>query len=120
MITNQEAFSKVWQWFVVEKHPQCAENGLCLYRGPNGNKCAIGCFIPDGEYRVEFDSTVGNTTAADVIPQCPSLVNLDTILFSIIQTVHDRYEFDEPWEFTEHMNEKLTDIAHDFSLTIPE
>jgi hypothetical protein len=22
--------------------------GYCLYEGPDGNRCAIGCFIPDG------------------------------------------------------------------------
>lgn len=31
------------------------ENESCLYRGPNGTKCAVGIFIPK-----ELDSEIGN------------------------------------------------------------
>lgn len=31
-------------------------SGACLYRGLNGNKCAVGCFIPDGRYCESFES----------------------------------------------------------------
>lgn len=27
-----------------------SESGRCVYRGPTGNKCVIGCFIPDERY----------------------------------------------------------------------
>ena len=39
----------------------------CKYRGPNGLKCAIGVFIPDEEYREEFE---GRT--AEYLPPPPA------------------------------------------------
>lgn len=30
-------------------------DGMCLYRGPDGTKCAIGHLIPDANYRKEFE-----------------------------------------------------------------
>ena len=28
----------------------------CLYRAPDGNKCAVGCFIPDSVYVSSFEN----------------------------------------------------------------
>lgn len=35
----------------------CSSNSLtgCLYRGPDGRKCAAGHLIPDEDYRTEFE-----------------------------------------------------------------
>lgn len=34
--------------------------GNCLYRGPNGKKCAVGIFIPDDRYHPSMDSNSNN------------------------------------------------------------
>lgn len=33
----------------------------CLYRGPEGRKCAAGFFIPDADYRESFDAMGSNS-----------------------------------------------------------
>lgn len=60
MITMQETFD-----FVVGKIREqgCAsmgDNKSCLYRGPNGTKCAAGHVIPDDKY----DPIMENCTVA--------------------------------------------------------
>ncbi len=33
--------------------------GGCVYQSPTGNACAVGCFIPQGDYREELDNGIG-------------------------------------------------------------
>lgn len=49
---KQEIFNKVWQHFIVEKNPRGydAEAENCVYKNQEGNKCAIGIFIPDDKF----------------------------------------------------------------------
>ncbi len=49
-MTKQEVFNTVWRHFVVEGNPLSFDpkNYRCLYRGPDGAKCAIGLFLSDG------------------------------------------------------------------------
>jgi hypothetical protein len=49
-MTNQEIFDKVWNWFIRDNNPTSIQENFCLYRGPNGAKCAAGILIPDSEY----------------------------------------------------------------------
>lgn len=65
----------------------------CLYRGPNGTKCAIGCLIADELYDLAIESkSVGN-----LIDQWPHMLpNIDgndvgTMgLLRALQSFHDR------------------------------
>lgn len=33
-------------------------DGRCMYKTPNGNHCAIGCFIPDSHRALRFEGNV--------------------------------------------------------------
>jgi len=46
---KQEVFDKVATHLLTQMVRSADEDG-CLYRGPNGLKCAIGCLIPDDKY----------------------------------------------------------------------
>ena len=73
-------------------------NGLstCLYRGPNGSKCAIGALIPDKMYDPVMES---NTVSQLIIEEFPAVSSLfykkdletrDFLSFlDRVQTVHD-------------------------------
>lgn len=53
--TNQVIFDKVAKHLLTQK-VQCANSaGNCMYRGPNGLKCAVGALIPDEEYSPLMD-----------------------------------------------------------------
>lgn len=53
-MTKQEVLNKVWQWFIVEKHPSAYQKiegkvGQCVYKGSVDpmQRCGIGCLLPD-------------------------------------------------------------------------
>ena len=61
MPTMQEIFDKVVNHMLTQNKRSAKErphlgSQACLYRGPNGLKCAVGCLIPDSEYSTAFDN----------------------------------------------------------------
>ena len=53
-MTAQEIFNIVWDHLITKAAPKSVvhlpfEDKKCLYRGPNGTKCAIGALVTDEE-----------------------------------------------------------------------
>jgi hypothetical protein len=46
----QEVFDTVVTHLRNQKVKSMNDEGECLYRGPNGLMCAVGCLIPDDQY----------------------------------------------------------------------
>ena len=56
-MNTQQAYEKMRSYFaqqgaVLAKAPSqtTVDGALCMYRTPEGNKCAVGCLIPDDLY----------------------------------------------------------------------
>lgn len=49
-MTEQEIFDKVAEHLQKQGHRALNEDGVCVYRGKNGTKCAVGALIPDELY----------------------------------------------------------------------
>ena len=50
MKTKQETFNIVANHLLTQNRQSLNEIGLCMYRGPDNLKCAIGCLIADEDY----------------------------------------------------------------------
>lgn len=127
LLNKQRVFNKVWDYFVVQKKPQSRGIGIfgaCKYRSADGNKCAIGCLIPDELYSPEFDSPGEGLSSAvdDLVTTIPefrlalgSVVdlaeeNMMRLLLSL-QCAHDEY-FDE-------IEDALRNVASTYNLEVP-
>lgn len=112
-MTNQEAFEKM----VIHLRKQGARatfvpgTGLssCMYRAPNGFRCAVGCLIPDDEYRPWFEGAGVTKVVNDV----PSLASVSRNLLAAMQAVHDNHEV-TAWEA------QFSEVAEDYGLKLPE
>lgn len=113
-MNNQEIFNKVWKGLKSQGWQRSVRGEKCLYRGPDGLKCAIGHLIPDEHYWKEME---GKTvyTLMDTYPN----LNLSTMnlgFLDSLQTIHDL-----SWECTpQELEEKYRRFARDQGLTIPE
>lgn len=60
MATIREVSEKIRDHLTQQRARATFEStgGSCCYRAPNGNKCAVGCLIPDGQYDPEFEGAV--------------------------------------------------------------
>ena len=53
--TAQQVFDQVVAHMIKQGERSIQNGSMCLYRGPNGLKCAAGCLIADDEYEEYFD-----------------------------------------------------------------
>lgn len=81
----------------------------CLYRGPNGTSCAVGCLIPDEEYTSAIEGDIVDALIYRF--QLPSLIPMQSNieLLGAFQRMHD---FDEvsTWE------QEFARVANRFNL----
>lgn len=117
----QEIFDKVVDHLFTQGEPAMGTNTLsCLYRGENGQMCAVGCLIPDDLYDVYMEGYgVGDLLDTYTLPD---LVGNYTLL-SRLQRLHDLSYSSSTYSklpFTnEYLNDGFTKIAslHNLSYT---
>lgn len=83
---KQEIFDKVYRELLRQKVPSM-HNGRCLYRGPNGTKCAIGHLIPDELY----DEIFNRMSLLNLPQKVKNHIGIeeDRYFFGSLQTAHD-------------------------------
>ncbi len=109
--TKQEVFDIVFKHLLKQGRKSMGDhNGIdkCLYRSPDGAKCAAGALIPDECYTPKMEGLPWASLVFDAkVPERHS------DLISSLQFVHDR---SEPC----HWYDRLENVASRFGLTIPE
>lgn len=115
MKTKQELFDNVWNYFIVEGHPQAKQGSKCLYRGPKSN-CAVGCQLPDELYKKEMDDAdAGGGSIGTVFEKFPKVAeyfgSANRNFLSKLQMLHDT-QFDK-------LEANLIELASRHQLTIP-
>ena len=121
-MTNQQAFDQAVTWCLAQGRKSeasrdvrlfsgaVAQRPMCLYRGPDGLRCAVGTLIPDAEYQEMFDTD--GAVLAEVQACVPSLAGVSTRLLSDLQNIHDQLSLSS-WR------DGFRLVAMDFGLTWP-
>ncbi len=110
-MTKQEIFDTVAKHLFSQGQRSVNANGVCLYRGPNGLKCAIGALITDEEYDSEMEFKTISFLKERFIPDRLKGVIIDFL--SDLQNIHDDYA---NWSRTSQMKEELEIVARNFGL----
>jgi len=106
-MTDQEIFDKVVNHLRKQGAQATNNDGECLYRAPNGRKCAFGCLMTDEEYKSEWEGVISN----EIIKTELSLNRFlpHTYLIHELQYIHDEVEFN-------HWEESFKNCAEGFGL----
>lgn len=116
-MTNQEAFDKIVARLMDGTGRAVSSSGACRYRTLTGLKCAVGCLIPDEEYRGIFEGqTADNLRAFNI----PSLKGLDYNLLYSTQRLHDDPKNWDDTKFKASGLKKLREVARFYRLTMPK
>ena len=111
----QELFNKIYLGLKSQNFEQSAvyENGnlRCLYRGPNGLKCAVGFLIPDEKYNESIEHMSPWNLVVEGIVE---LSDIHIIFLREMQSIHDNAC--DP----EDMRLELESYAKDLGLVIPK
>ena len=91
---QQEIFDTVVRHLAKQGKPAMNAVGKCLYRGPDGTKCAVGFLIPDDIYVPEMDQgslgmLLGVVELISKFKTLPDFFRINTSLLSELQAVHD-------------------------------
>lgn len=86
---------------------------ICLYRGPDGTKCAVGAMIPDEEYDLEMEGF-----SVRDLPNLQTVIVNDDIMANIellesLQCVHD---VPANWDSDDLMKSALESVAVEYQL----
>lgn len=99
MTTAQELFDKV-ATHLLKQYKVSDDDEGCLYRGPGGLKCAVGCLIPDDAYSVDMESLrVSDLVNGNLLRQDLRLVFIEHLdLLDDLQQIHDVHQEPSVWE----------------------
>lgn len=94
MYSRQETFDIVVKHLLTQNR-KCSVDGSCLYRGPNGDRCAAGVLIPDDRYNYDMENHsilnwCGKLMTDCIVSQLMVELGHDVMLVGRLQKVHDQ------------------------------
>lgn len=115
-MTRQEVFDAAVGGVLAQGRPSISEDGKqCLYRGPDGAKCAAGHLIPDELYRPSFETQSIDVIAAEALP-----FETSASFLMQLQAAHDAAAGDDHQgicPFLDQFRDEALDIARDYGLS---
>jgi len=112
-MNDQEAFDRVATHIFVQGEPAIFD-GRCVYRTPQGLRCAIGVLIPDNQYDPMMEGKSVQEIAEKAKWFGDIFAGLSLYFLEPLQNIHDAYY---GWHSTENMRFELKAIALAFDLS---
>ena len=112
-LTKQDIFNTAANGMLKQgkKSEDSEGSSECLYRGPNGLKCAVGMLIPDDLYKARFEGQ--KVSDPSLIKALVKIGLPNTVVFADfldhLQGVHDDHHV-EDWD------RELVNFAHHYDL----
>lgn len=119
---RQTMFDRVYRHFVIDRASPSVVftcgTVQCRYRGPNGERCALGLLIPDDAYEPTMEGTLALGLLDNKL--CARLgIDIDDVDFvDELQGAHD-HSVDAGAGFHDDLESKLRHIAARYDLTVP-
>lgn len=121
-MTPQECFDRVVERLrdgTGRAAKVCADgliDSVCMYLTPDGKKCAIGIFIPDGHEAQNFGGSVFHLVA--YYPDIREIfAGINTYSLRVLQGIHDYHGGWTGDVFNERGEAELRRFARDYGLT---
>lgn len=117
--TEEDIIKAVYDWFVTKGNLQSKSGPLlaaCSFRGFRGAKCAVGCLIPDRDYRVDMEKW-GSSVCLVQHNYCKEFKPYTRIMSSL-QSIHDNWNYgiDGMWE--DYIKSNIVSLAESKGIKI--
>lgn len=113
-LTNQTAFEIMVNHLLKQGEKSRAyDRATCVYRNPDGLKCAVGAILPDELYVPSMENKLANALFSDYPAIGKLWENISINLLAKMQYIHDHRDVDEWYD-------EFAAIADDFNLSMPE
>lgn len=94
---SKKVFTKIVNHLRKQNTKSSNKRGDCLYRGPNGLKCAAGCLIPDELYTKSLEGNNVYDLRFQKIWDVLGYSERTISMVSDMQYIHDMYDVGD-WE----------------------
>lgn len=125
--TVQDIFDTAVGGVIAQGRPSVNADGQCMYRSPDGAKCAAGQLIPDDQYNPAWENKninapifeAMNLRKAAGLPTDDSQSDQSRVA-GRLQRAHDSAAFDtdSPEAFVKHFRNLARHVAQDFELNM--
>jgi hypothetical protein len=88
--SEQEIFDFVVNHLRAQRVPSANSTG-CMYRGPNGTKCAVGCLIPDAFYKPHIEHKAAHASEVKAILKEIGYNGHEIYFIGALQRIHDMW-----------------------------
>lgn len=115
----QEVFDIVVNHLVTQRRPAYNRNGIigCMYRAPDGLRCAVGALIPDNLYDLEFEGDTADCVIQKLFDKDLADWREHKGLLLALQEVHDECFVISRGTFSiRDLRNRLLAVAEEFSL----
>lgn len=115
----QEIFDTVVKHLAKQGGPAREPKGMmyCLYRAPDGRKCAAGALIPDEVYHASMEGSVIETLIREP-HNLPDFFRGNKDLIGALQYVHDNGKYAAGvWTHVGALKVDLQDVAQRYGLS---
>lgn len=118
-MTHQEVFNKVYLAIIAQGEPS-SDGKNCLYRGPNGLKCAAGHLVPDDKYDPDWETF----DVPYIVRKGKLDFGVPTAFVQSLQNAHDNAECDggkhfKGADFISRFTSRMKGIAKMYNLVMP-
>lgn len=117
VMTDQEVFDTVARHLLTQGKQSIARDVsggfMCLYRGPDGCKCAVGALIGDDEYRADMEEH--SALELHRLGLLPERLVEHRFLLEDLQSAHDHT--DSGPTFRAHIKRELREVAETYDLS---
>lgn len=93
------------------KDSEGTTSNVCLYRGPNNTKCAVGFLIPDSSYKENMEGHGIDSLLQSFPNDLPEVLWKNRELLSRLQSIHDGYSTSSKISFNSHLLGQLCALA---------
>lgn len=116
-LSSEEIFHRVAIHLFSQGEPARAKDreggtsNVCLYRGPNNTRCAVGFLIPDSAYKEEMEGHGLSALLNNYGESLPASFWTYKELLSSLQTIHDGYSPSSAIPFNAYLLGYLSELA---------
>lgn len=116
MTDAQTIFNTVYINIMKQGKASLNGEGKCMYRSPDGSKCAVGHLIEDDEYDDDMEHT--NIYGLYDLYFLPKRLAGHLELLTQLQQAHDNFSSHE--NFLVRYQEYMKEVAYRFKLIVPD
>lgn len=112
MLTKQEIFDIVAVHLIKQGERAMNENGRCLYRSPDGKRCAAGKLMPDHLYKPFFENTTFQDLPFLVRRACYQGIAEDFDTETFIQELQQTHDLPQNWPDIKNVLVSFAEMNH--------